>query len=358
MKLDNLLNVAGADVPVRRIPLSAIADNPYQPRRRYPADGLADLARNIWALADQLPDTLGLQQLPAGRLVDGNGEPLGQVDDVDEAIERGARIQLAFGHRRVRACEMLGTGKIDGIAAHRRYLRIPVYIVEASDKDMLMHAVSENQQRSDITAIEQANALSLAKEMGMTQAEIADMFGKGRSTVANLLRLLELPTEIQGLILDSKLSGRHGRELLRLEGQKQLEAAVWAANTRATVEALTGSIDKTLAAETLRRRDVVKRGEPITQAPPAERVQLATSAYSGSGDDLAPADLMSDYIGPTVREHDERDEVLADLLRLMHDVQARRSDFETGTGRYELWPALERALGACIRALQDEIVPF
>jgi ParB family chromosome partitioning protein len=91
---------------------------------------------------------------------------------------------------------------------------------------MLELAIIENIQRADLNALEEALAYrQLMDEFGLTQEEVADRVGKARSTVANLVRLLQLPADVQQSVLDGRLSGAHAREILRLPtAEQQIQA--------------------------------------------------------------------------------------------------------------------------------------
>jgi ParB family chromosome partitioning protein len=122
----------------------------------------------------------------------------------------GARYQIVAGERRWRAAQRLGL------------LKVPVIIREISDERMMEASLIENIQRENLNPIEEARAYQrLAHQFGLTQEEVAQRTGKERSTVANFLRLLKLPKEIQQMVLEEKLSMGHGRSLLSLEAAAQ-----------------------------------------------------------------------------------------------------------------------------------------
>ena len=178
-----------ADLPIYRVPLSQIVDNPYQPRAEYRADEIADLAHSIASMRDQLPATLGLQQPPAGRLVDADGCEVAMIDDaeIDARLQLGElTVQLAFGHKRSRAFAALAAGDVPGIEADAAYGEIPIYIITASDAAMLQQAIAENHQRSDISAVEEARALQAAVDLGMTVTAAGKWFGWSRSVARSL----------------------------------------------------------------------------------------------------------------------------------------------------------------------------
>lgn len=166
------------------IRLDWLKDNPYQPRQTY--TGIEELAENI--------SVNGLLQAPVAR-------------------ERQGFYQLAFGHRRLRAYRHLAA-QIGG-----EWRSMPVIVRPLTDEEMARHAWSENHNREDVSAVEEARLFQrMIDDFGLTQQEIADDVGKSRSAVANTLRLLQLPEQAQTLIETGKITERHGRELLRLVG--------------------------------------------------------------------------------------------------------------------------------------------
>ena len=165
--------------------LDLIDDNPFQTRQTYEDASIAELAADIYAR--------GLLQSPVGRLVDG-------------------RVQLAFGHRRLRAYRHIRT-QIDAMG----WSAMSVNVQTLTDEQMALAAWSENAQRKDITAIEEAQAIKRMMDgFGWSQSDMASKLGVDRSTVANKLRLLRLPEEVQARIAGRELSERQAVALLPL----------------------------------------------------------------------------------------------------------------------------------------------
>lgn len=163
---------------VLEVPLENITPNPQQPRTIMDEAKLAGLAASIkeHGLIQPLIVT---------------GTPNG--------------FTIIAGERRWRAATIAGLEKV------------PVVVKETTPQEMLELAIIENIQRADLNALEEAQAYrQLMDEFGMTQEEVADRVGKGRSTVANLVRLLNLPPEVQQAVLAEAISGAHAREILRL----------------------------------------------------------------------------------------------------------------------------------------------
>jgi ParB family chromosome partitioning protein len=155
---------------------AAIQRNPKQPRQTFDEEGLQELSQSIRQ--------------------DGVLEPV-IVRRVDDHYE------LVSGERRVRASIM---ADLD---------RVPAICREVSDKDMLKLGLIENIQREDLNAIEAARAYDqLIEQFGWTQEELADAVGKKRSSVANTLRLLNLPGDVQESVASGSISMGHARALL------------------------------------------------------------------------------------------------------------------------------------------------
>ena len=159
--------------------LDAIVANPQQPRRTFDEAGIAELATSI--------AELGILQ------------PL-LVRDVG-----GGTYELIAGERRLRAAHAAGLTTVPAIA------------VDTDERGSLERAIVENIHRADLNPIEEAAAYrQLIAEAGLTQEELGDRLGKNRVTITNALRLLDLPTSLQRLLIEGKLTAGHGRALLRL----------------------------------------------------------------------------------------------------------------------------------------------
>lgn len=163
---------------VRRIPLSSIRANPFQPRREFRPDELAELEASLRAS--------GLLQPISVR-------------------RRGEAYELIAGERRVRAATNLGWAEIQAI------------VRDFDDRTMLVLALVENLQRTNLNALEEARGYRrLIDEFQLTQQQVAEAVGKDRTTVTNLLRILALPGEILELVEQGSLSPGHARALLAL----------------------------------------------------------------------------------------------------------------------------------------------
>jgi len=198
--------------------LSQIVDNRFQRRTEY--GDIAELAADIHRHKAARPGSLGLLQLPAGRVIFRNAsEPDGRLllaEQVIKMLTAGHRlmedsaltVELQFGHRRKRAIELLATTDPD-------YAFMPIIIGSITDDQMLDGVWSENRARRDLSAVEEAELLQLKlKQLSASQREVADAWGLSRPTVANRLRLLELPPEVQQANRDGRLSERQCLALL------------------------------------------------------------------------------------------------------------------------------------------------
>jgi ParB family chromosome partitioning protein len=180
--IGSLIPIAETEVAkdsIRTLPVTTIQPNPHQPRTTsLDEEKLAELAASI--------------------------EKHGLIQPLIVTEQKG-QFYLIAGERRWRAAQIAGLEEV------------PVVIKEATPQDMLELAIIENVQRADLNALEEAYAYQqLVEDFGMTQEEVAESVGKARSTVANLLRLLTLPQNIQQAVLDGEISGAHARALLPL----------------------------------------------------------------------------------------------------------------------------------------------
>ena len=168
-----------------QIDLELIDDNPWQPRAEIDEEALRELADSI--------HQLGLLQAPLGRRAE------------------GGRIQAAFGHRRVAACRLLHS---EGKAGPQ----IDMDVADISDEAMAVLALTENERRQQLTQIEVVKAHQRAiEETALTVQELAKQLGMNRSTLANNLRVLELPEFVLGHVESGDLGLTVAREFLVLQ---------------------------------------------------------------------------------------------------------------------------------------------
>ncbi len=174
---------AEASGTLRELPVGSLRPNPYQPRTRIDENELAELASSM--------EVSGLLQPVVVRA-------------------RSGVYELIAGERRWRAAQRLG------------WSRIPAVVKDADDRTLLTLALIENLQRNDLSPIDEAAGYRrLGDEFELAQAEIARVVGRNRSTIANLLRLLQLPEEIQTMVQEGALSEGHARALLPVSDRER-----------------------------------------------------------------------------------------------------------------------------------------
>jgi len=191
--LSALIPKTGAGAGVETVDIDLITPNPQQPRAAFDPAALQDLA-------DSIREHGVLQPIVVTQADSGMGP---------------ATYQLIAGERRLQAARMAGV------------TRMPVVIREAAGAELLEIALVENLLREDLNALEQAQAFRrLHDEFSMTQEHIAKRVGRSRGAVANTLRLLALPQEIQDSIRSGQISEGHARALLAIENPR-LRLDIW-----------------------------------------------------------------------------------------------------------------------------------
>jgi len=201
----------GGEGSLRELPLDEIAVNRRQPRRAFSVEELDELAASIRVLGVVQPVVVR----PLRPVAAGSSEQ-GAADDSPAAagMSRAApRFELIAGERRLRAARLAGLE------------RIPALVRAADEIASLEIALAENVAREDLNSIEEALAYAaLVDEFGLTHERVAELVGRSRVAVTNLLRLLDLPDEVRGMIEAGELSEGHGRALLALPDHGQRRA--------------------------------------------------------------------------------------------------------------------------------------
>lgn len=241
--LDALLPAAREQAPIstdgalREVPVDSVTPNPRQPRQVFDDATIAELARSITELGILQP----LLVREAG----------------------GGAYELIAGERRLRAASMA------------ELETVPVLVVETDEAGSLERALVENVHREDLDPLEEAAAYrALLDETGMRQDHMAEKLGKSPQALSNSLRLLDLPTSIQKMVHERRISEGHARALLGLQGHPLQERAAQSVvtegmsvratealvrryrerfETPATRSARTGAIPSAVAAEAERR---------------------------------------------------------------------------------------------------------
>jgi ParB family transcriptional regulator, chromosome partitioning protein len=189
--LEALLGTAGGlassdDGALKSIPIAQIGRNPFQPRREFNVEELGELEESLKASGLLQPVTVRRRQGKDG-------------------------FELIAGERRLRAATKLG------------WKEIPAIIKEIDDRTVLTLALVENLQRTDLNPIEEGEGYHrLSHEFGLTQQQIAETVGKDRTTIANMLRLLQLPDAVRKLLQNGDLTMGHAKVLLGLDDPEMI----------------------------------------------------------------------------------------------------------------------------------------
>lgn len=232
---------------LKELPVTSISPNPFQPRRTFDEEGLAELAASIAAS--------GLLQPIIVRAV-------------------GSRYELIAGERRWRAVQRLGWPKV------------PAVIRDYDDRTVLTLALIENLQRDDLSAMDAAVGYQrLIGEFNVTSVEVARLVGKDRSTVANTLRLLKLPSDVQDLLQSKTLSEGHARALLALDNPGEISrmAREIVANGRS-----------------VREVEAMVRGETLDK-PRGKMMKKAAAARPASADARRVEEALRQRLGTDAR---------------------------------------------------------
>lgn len=249
-----------ASAELQRIPLARIRPNPFQPRREFNPQELAELEASI--------------------RVNGLLQPV-------TVRKKGELYELIAGERRLRAVATLG------------WKDVPAIVKDFDDQTLLVLALVENLQRTDLNPIEEARGYQrLLAEFNLTHQQVADAVGKDRTTVTNLLRVLTLPDVIQQAVQQGQLAVGHARALLALDEShamidianeiiaRGLSVRETEQRVRAARESVTTNVGKARdasAAAPARRDPAVTRVEDELRAYLQTDVQLQlTSSDRGS----------------------------------------------------------------------------
>jgi ParB family chromosome partitioning protein len=234
---EELKGTASAAVPavsgqsantISRIPIDQIEVNPKQPRHDFDEQALQELAESIKLHDIIQPVTL---------------------------VKNGNKYQLISGERRLRASKIAGLKDI------------PAYIRTANDQQMLEMALLENLQRENLNAIEIALSYKrLMDECDLNQEQVAERMKKERSTVANYLRLLKLPPDVQKAVRDGQLSMGHARAIIGLDQIDQQLYAFRETMSKGLSVRQTEALVKDMLVE---KPNVLPKGGTAVKLPPA-----------------------------------------------------------------------------------------
>ena len=233
---------AATDDAIHSLPIDAIDANPHQPRRAFLNEKLAELAQSIRA--------------------NGIVQPL--------VVRRvGDRYQIVAGERRWRAAKLADVAEV------------PVVVRDIPDDHLLEISLIENIQREDLNPIETAHAFTrLVSELGLSPELIGLRTGKDRSTVINALRLLQLPEDLQQLVIERRLSAAHARTLLSLP---------------------TAALQREVAEKAVAQGWSVRETERITQKMMADRKPKHVDEVQVDPNVKAAIDEMQRILGTKVR---------------------------------------------------------
>jgi ParB family chromosome partitioning protein len=243
--------------------VAMIDRNPYQPRQQFDEAEMADLCDSIRAHGFLQPIVV---------------RPL------------FGRFQIIAGERRFRAAQLAA------------WQQVPVLVREADDRQMAELAIVENVQRKDLNALEKAASFQrYLQEYGCTQEELAGRVNIDRSTVANLIRLLELPEAVKTLVATGEISQGHARALLPLGDEEEQKSFA----KRIAAESLSVRVTEQLVSEHIQRAD----GEPL-------------KVYSGEGTSPVGAVSGSEHVSQ-----------LEDQLRLALGTKVELRQSAKGKGK-------------------------
>lgn len=232
---------------VQMVPVKEIATNPYQPRKTF--------------------DPVKLQELSESIRVQGIIQPL-------VLVRTGEGYEILVGERRFRAAQLAGLNEVPAIVRG-----------EMSDRAKLELALIENVQREDLNPIEEARAYQrLSEEFKLTQEQIAKKVGKSRPAIANIMRLLNLPAQIQRSVIEGKLTEGHARALLPIEDkEQQMQVFDWILQEGATV------------------RDVENKVREIKNLPLKPYIRQTSTAKHADPELRQLEDTLREKLGTKVR---------------------------------------------------------
>jgi len=232
---------------LRELELELLAPGRHQPRRKFDAEALQSLADSI--------RSQGVVQPIVARPAAGGG-----------------RFEIVAGERRWRAAKMAGL------------TTIPTVVRQIPDRTAMAVALVENIQRADLNPLEEAEALRrLIDECGLTHELTAEAVGRSRAAVSNLLRLLDLESEVQELVRDDKLSLGHAKVLLGATGERQIALALQVVEQRLSVRQTEQLLAQKLADKQAPKGLAPKRARSPLELELSERVGLPVHLKQGQG---------------------------------------------------------------------------
>lgn len=237
---------------VEEIELSEIRPNPYQPRKHFDEQALAELAESIKQSGVFQPVILRKSAIKG--------------------------YELIAGERRVRASEIAGKKTI------------PAIVRQIDEEEMIEIAVVENLQREDLNALEEAEAYeTLMDKLNLTQAEVAERMGKSRSYIANYLRLLQLPDAVKQMVISGDLSMGQARTLLGLQDKSAVtDLAKKVVADQMTVRQLEEYVQTANQAGTSQSKQPAKPKPSKTKSPQLIAMETELEDYFGTTTKIKP----------------------------------------------------------------------
>lgn len=244
-------NISGGDgkahLGVQEIDVVRIVPNPHQPRLRFDEERLQELAASI--------------------------KEHGVIQPI-VATKNGNQYEIIAGERRFQASKLAGLKTV------------PVIVRDATELQKLELAIIENVQRHDLNAIEEAKSyLRLADEFDLSQEEVAKKMGKSRSVVANKLRLLHLPIEIQKALIENKITEGHAKAILAIENPEKQRALYEMIIKNSLTVRQTENKTKEISVKTHTRHTVVdpeiRRIEELLAGSLGTKVKVSKSGAGG-----------------------------------------------------------------------------
>ncbi len=230
----------------RKAAIDKIIPSRFQPRTQFKDDNIAELAESIKAQ--------------------------GIIQPIIVTLHDG-QFELIAGERRLRAAKLAGLKEV------------PIVVRDVTDQEQFVIALIENIQREDLNAIEEAKAYKrLMEEFSLTQEDLARMIGKGRVVIANTLRLLNLPQNIQDAVIEGTISAGHARNLvsigdLQVQGEvaeKVLTEKLTVRDVEKIVSDWKGALDSGQVSVALRKDPEVRQLEDDLQRTLGTRVEITS----------------------------------------------------------------------------------
>lgn len=239
---------------VLHLAVDCVKTNPYQPRKFFERAALEELAASI--------------------------REYGVLQPISVRLINGYSYELVAGERRLRASKLAGLSSI------------PAIVVKVSDQESAILAIIENLQRDNLNYIEEAEGFAnLIEDYGFTQEEMAKKVGKSQSTIANKIRLLKLPKHLQNFLIESNLSERHARAVLKLENEEDQTAVI----TKAAKDQLT-----VIKTEALVEQILAKKAKSADRKPQIRRfvkdLRIFTNTIKNAVDIMNKSGLNAEYV--------------------------------------------------------------